>query len=149
MVAKRALLLCHGNNETCADVRRFIEGAGVMLEVRDIAENQMTEEELNQIFGYVEISHFINTMSSAYKKSGLDKNIPSRDEVIKLMAEDYTLIRCPIVKSSRLLTVGSDKRKIADMLQINADGQAAQEPIVPRNFNRYPKASRVTRTGRK
>ena len=149
MVAKRALLLCCGDNDANAEIRKFIEDAGIILEVRDIEKKQLTADELNQIIGHVNIVHFINTLSESYTKCGFDKNIPSRNEVLELMAKDHTLIRCPIVKSSRLLTVGCDQRRIAEMLQINADGQAALEPVVVRNFNRPHKSSRAVRPSRK
>jgi hypothetical protein len=65
----------------------------------------------------------LNALSDAYTKFRLDKHTPERSQLIKLIAQDHTLLRRPIVKSSRLLTVGCDKRKIADMLQIKSDGQ--------------------------
>ncbi len=125
MAPKRALFLCWGEDDICTDVRKFIEDAGVILNVRDVSKQPMTEDEINELVGHLEIGHFLNTASSAYGKLQLDKKRLPRVELIKHMAGDHTLIRKPIVKSSRLLTVGADKKKISEMLQIGANGQAA------------------------
>lgn len=129
MAPKRALFLSYGNDEKFNQVKEFIEEAGVLLEVRDMAERPLNERELYQLIGHLEITHFLNKLSSTYTKHNLDKDLPSRAEVIKLMVEDYTLIRQPIVKSSRLLTIGCDKKKIAEMLLINANGQQPEEGV--------------------
>ncbi len=125
MAPKRALFLCWGEDDICKDVRKFIEDSGVLLSVRDIAKQPMTELEIQELVGHLEIGHFLNKLSDAYAKLKLDKERLSREELIKLMVEDHTLVRKPIVKSTRLLTVGPDKKKIAEMLQIGANGQAA------------------------
>jgi arsenate reductase-like glutaredoxin family protein len=127
MAPKRALYLTYGNDGLCSETKKFIEDAGVLLEVRDIGKDPLSEEELTKLIGHLEITHFLNTLSESYTKYRLDKNLPSRDQIIKLMAKDHTLLRRPIVKSARLLTIGCDKRKIADMLQIKTDGEAPEE----------------------
>lgn len=150
MAPKRALLYCSGNDDVCTKIKKLIEDAGVILEIRDIGENPLSEEELSQLIGHVEISHFINTLSDAYTKYRLDKNLPDRQQVISLMAKDHTLIRHPIVKSSRLVTVGRDHRRIAEMLQISADGQSTRMIEAPNHYNRpSARAKRVPRSSKK
>ncbi|MCK4606349.1 MAG: hypothetical protein KAU35_03520 [candidate division Zixibacteria bacterium] len=150
MAPKRALLYYYGNDDVSTEIKKLIEDAGVILEIRDMDENPLNEEELEQLFGHLEISHFINTLSDAYTKFHLDKNLPDRQQVISLMAKDHTLIRRPIVKSSRLVTVGSDHRRIAEMLQISADGQSTRVIEVPNHYNRTPsRAKRVPRSSKK
>lgn len=123
MSFKRAIFITYGNDELCAETKKFIEDAGVLLNFRDIGKNPLTEEELSDLIGNLKITHFLNAMSDSYTKYRLDKHTPERGQLIKLMAQDHTLLRRPIVKSSRLLTVGCDKRKIAAMLLIKSDGQ--------------------------
>ncbi len=65
--------------------------------------------------------------SFLYGPSWLDEAMPPREKVIELMAQDHTLIRRPIIRTIRLLTVGCDKRKITEMLQINANGTGQRE----------------------
>ena len=123
MAPKRAIFLTYGNDELCAETKRFIEEAGVLLNVRDIGKKPLSEEELSNLAGNLRIKHFLNELSDSYTKYRLDKHLPERDQIIKLIVEDHTLLRRPIVKSGRLLTIGCDKHKIGAMLQIKPDGQ--------------------------
>jgi arsenate reductase-like glutaredoxin family protein len=133
MPPKRATYLTYGNDERCAETRKLIEDAGVVLNVRDISEQPLSERELAELIGHLHISHFLNKMSESYSKHHLDRATPDREEVIKLIAADHTLLRRPIVKSSRLVYIGCDKRKISEMLQIGANGQAQMELPNPPN----------------
>ncbi len=126
MAPRRAQFLTYGEDELCAETKKFIEGAGIILEVRDIGKQPLSEQELSHLIGHIEITHFLNTLSDSYTKYRLDKHLPAREDIIRLMAKDHTLLRRPIVRSTRLLTVGCDKRKIADMLRISPDGHALE-----------------------
>lgn len=127
MAPKRATFLCYGNDDICGDVRKFIEEAGVIIDARDLAENPLTEVELDRLVGTLNVAHFVNSLAPAYAKMGWDKGLPSREEVIEAMAKDHTLIRRPIVKSSRLITIGADKKRISDMLQLGQSNNDAPE----------------------
>jgi arsenate reductase-like glutaredoxin family protein len=127
MAPKRAKFYSYGQDSLCAEVKEFIEKAGVLLEVRDIEKEPLSAGELTHLFRHIDIKHFLNTLSDAYTHYRLDKNLPPREKIIELMAQDHSLIRRPIVQSARLLTVGCDKRKIAEMLQINASGEASTD----------------------
>jgi len=122
MALKRATFFSYGTDEQCMETQKFIEDAGILLDIRDISKDPLSERELSNLIGYLDVSHFLNSLSSSYTKNGLDKKPLDRESVIKLMAEDYTLIRRPIIKSTRLVTVGCDKKKIAVMLQMNSNG---------------------------
>ncbi len=135
MVPKRATFFSYGNDDTCAETKRFIEDGGVLLSVRDLEKSPLTVDELRKLIGYTNIAHFLNTLSDSYIKHNLGKNFMPREEILQLMAADYTLVRRPIVQSSRLTTVGCDKTKIAQMLQLNLDGSGADEASI-RNGNR-------------
>ena len=67
-------------------------------------------------------------MSKSYIKNNLDESKLSREEVIQLVLDDHSLLRYPILQSTRLITVGCDQDKIAKMLQIDANGQAEELP---------------------
>ncbi len=126
MALKRAKFFSYGKDKLCSDVQQFIENAGVLLDVRDIEKQPLTEAELNRLLGHLNIEHFINKLSPAYKKHRLDKEMPPREEVIQLILKDHTLLRKPIVQSARLITIGCDKKKIADMLQLTMDGEPTE-----------------------
>ena len=142
MAPKRATLLTYGNDEKCGETRKFIEDAGVLLKVRDIGKEPLSRDELAAMIGYLDISHFLNSLSPAFKKNRLDEGSLDRSRVLDLMASDHTLIRRPIVKTVRLTTVGCDKKKIADMLQLSANGS---EPDAKDEGQPPTKNSRVVR----
>ncbi len=131
MAPKRAKMFSYGNDQRCNEVRKFIEDAGILLDVRDLEQQPLSRWELTQLVGNLNLDHFIDKMSEAYDKHHLDKAELSRNEVLDLIVEDNSLLRRPIIQSSRLLTVGCDRKKIAEMLQINSNGQ--QENHVPEN----------------
>jgi len=124
MTPKRAKYFTYGNDKRCHEIRKFIEDAGVLLDVWDIGEKPLSEYELDSLLQHFDMGHFLNQASTSYKKHSLDQELPERDEVIKLIAEDHTLLRRPIIRTIRLTTVGTDKKKIAQMLQIPQDGNS-------------------------
>jgi len=142
MAPKRAQYITYGDDDLCTETRQFIEEAGVLLDVRDISKNPLSEEELSNLIGHIKITHFLNTLSDSYKKYRLDKHLPSRDDILRLMAKDYTLLRKPIIKSSRLLTIGFDRRKISDMLLINSDGHLSESNSIRNVAQRTTKVRR-------
>ena len=127
MAPKRARFYSYGQDAMCVETKQFIENAGVLLEVRDIEKQPLSLDELQQLFKHIDIKHFLNTFSDSYEKYRLDKNLPPREKILELMAQDHTLIRRPIVQTARLLTVGCDKKKIAEMLQISPNGSQPQD----------------------
>ena len=127
MAPKRAKFYSYGEDTLCVETKEFIEKAGVLLDVRDIEKQPLSLREIQQLFGHINIKHFLNTLSDSYSKLQLDQNLPAREKVLQLMADDHTLIRRPIIKSQRLLTIGCDKRKISEMFQISANGSIPQE----------------------
>lgn len=126
-MAKSATYMTYGNDERCAEIRKFIEDAGVILKVRDLKDNPLSEFELDRLLGHIPMVHFLNQASPAFRKNKLDEALPERDEVLRLIAEDPSLLRRPIIKTARLFTVGCDKKKIAEMLQISRNGQSVNE----------------------
>lgn len=139
MGLKRALIFTYGNDDVCTETKKFIEDAGVLLQIRDIEKDPLSVNELSDLIGHIDITHFLNTFSNSYTKHRLDKNLPPRDKIYELMSKDHTLIRHPIVKSTRLMTVGCNLKKIAEMLQINFNGNNTQTENVKSNIKSHPK----------
>ena len=126
MAIKRAKFFSYGDDAMCVEIKEFIEKAGVILEVRDIEKNPLSVDELSGLFGHINIRHFLNTISDSYSKLHLDTDLPPREKILELMAQDHTLIRRPVIKTVRLLTVGCDRRKLVEMLQITMHGNEPQ-----------------------
>jgi len=134
MALKKVKYITYDENEQCNDIRIFIENAGIVLDIRDIAKEPLTEYEIAGLISKFDISHFLNPMSKSYKSLEFDKRTPSRDEIIKGIVEDYTLLRRPIIINARLFTVGCNKKTISEMLQINRNGQISDNG--DSNYNR-------------
>ena len=150
MAQKRASFMTYGNDERSEAIRQFIEEAGVQLDIRDWKKSPPTVAELRKLLGHIPIKHFLNPTSPSYAKKKLDEAIPSREEVLAMIVEDPSLLRRPMVKTSRLLTVGYDKKKISEMLQLDASdantvGEGPREQPRRSSGNHHSKAASATR----
>ncbi|HEX2896525.1 MAG TPA: ArsC/Spx/MgsR family protein [candidate division Zixibacteria bacterium] len=121
MALRQARFLSYGSDDNCAEIKKFLEDAGVIVDYRDIEKKPLTESELWSMVGHLEASHFLNPASDSFEKYQLAENIPSRDKLIKMLAEDHTLLKKPIIRTARLLTVGCDKQKITEMFRLNGE----------------------------
>ncbi len=126
MAPKRATFYTFSNDTACDSAKKFVEDAGVLLTVRNIEEKPLTVRELKGLIGHISVKHFLNTASPEYTKFNIDEKLNDRDEVFEIISENNSLLRRPIVTTARLVTVGCDKRKLADMLQI-AGGNGQQQ----------------------
>lgn len=122
MALKRATFITYGKDDACVQTKEFIEGSGVVLDIRNLDEKPFSYDELSHLIGHLSLSHFVNANSPAYEKRKLDQEMPSRAELIKMMVEDHSLLRRPIIQTPRLITVGCDHQKISEMLQLSQNG---------------------------
>jgi arsenate reductase-like glutaredoxin family protein len=135
MAQRRATFLTYGNDDRSNELRTFIEGAGILLTVRDLRTQPMSVRELSKLLGHLPLMNFLNMGSPAFHANGLDDTLPPRENVMRMIAADQSLLRTPIIMTVRLLTVGYDKKKISEMLQIGED--AAQ--IVGEGYREQPR----------
>lgn len=127
MPPKRATFITYGADEQCAATRRFIEDAGVDLDIRDLETRPLTVDEITKLVGYFNIEYFLNPLSKSFAKLGLDREMPDRFEIIKMIAQDNSLLRRPIIRTNRLFTIGCDRRRISEMLQISMNGRQSAD----------------------
>ena len=140
MAPKRAMYISYGEDEKCDATKKFMEDSGVILQDRDLSKNHLSEFELIKLIGNLKLDHFINSSSPGYRENKLDSTQPDRIAIIKMIAADYTLLRRPIVKVGRLVLVGSDQKKISEMLQISGNGaEPVKDPPPPKSKNSRPK----------
>ena len=130
MAPKRATFYTYGKDTVCDDALKFIEGAGILLTIRDLEQEPLTYDELKMMIGYINLTHFVNPMAPEYQKKKVDTILHDRVEVLKVIAEDNSILRRPIIRTVRLLTVGCNKKKISEMLQVSMAGSEtnADEP---------------------
>jgi len=126
MAPKRATFYTYGDFDRCKDIKKYIEDAGIILDVRDIEKHPLSEIEMDKLLGHIPMNHFLNPASPSYAKHKLDEGLPEREELLKLILSDPTLLKRPIVKTIRLVMAGCDKKKIAEMLSIGSNGEVIE-----------------------
>jgi len=119
---KKVLLYTDLEDSQCNEVRTFLESQEIDLRVIDLRDKPLNCIQVAELIRHFNLKHFLNTDSQAFRKNKLDKNLPPRPEVFELMAGDNDLIRKPIIVSGRLMTVGCNRLKIMEMLQIKQNG---------------------------
>lgn len=130
MPPKRVTFYSLGEDSLCSETLKFIENAGYILTIRDLNKSPLSYIEISKLIGFIDLKHFLNKASESYSKNNLDDNDLERSEIIKLIEADHTLLKMPIIKSARLVTVGCNKKKIGQMLQIAENGNMN----IPENF---------------
>lgn len=127
MAQKTATYFGFGEDDQCVEVRNLIEGAGIRLYVRDMKKDPLSSRELGELFGHNPIAYFVNQAAKEFESLGLDKQLPERPEMLEILAANPGLIKQPIIKAARLVTVGCNKENISLMLQINRNGNQNEE----------------------
>lgn len=95
------LFVCYPKCTTCQKAQKWLDEMGVTYEVRDIKQNNPTEEELRQWhqMSGLPLKRFFNTSGLQYKALGLKDKLPtmSEDEQFTLLATDGMLVKRPIL----------------------------------------------------
>jgi len=100
----------------------FLSEHELNVRVHDISKKPLTEVQISGLLCHFNLDHFLNTDSRGYKKNKLDRSLPEREEVIRLMAEENSLLKTPIITTNRLMTVGFERQALMDMLQLRTNG---------------------------
>ena len=104
------LFICYSRCTTCKKARKHLEDAGIDLTIRDIKEDQPTEQELTDWIARSgkAIKAFFNTSGQIYRQQGLKDKLPtlSDEEQIKLLASDGMLVKRPILVAGEQVLVG-------------------------------------------
>ncbi len=95
------LFVCYPKCTTCQKAQKWLDEVGVKYEVRDIKQDNPSEEELrrwHQMSG-LPLKRFFNTSGLQYKALGLKDKLPtmSEDEQFALLATDGMLVKRPIL----------------------------------------------------
>jgi Spx/MgsR family transcriptional regulator len=94
---------------TCRRAKAFLEKRKVELDLRDLGKDRMSVEELDKLIGKRDHRVFLNTRNELYRTRKLGENPPSRDEALKMMAEEPSLIRRPVVLRGAEIVLGYDE----------------------------------------
>lgn len=126
----------------CEDVKEYLIEQDVNLQVRDIKADPLGRPEISRLLRHFDLKHFLDINSKTYKKNKIEKSMPERDEIISMMADDNDLLRVPIIVAGRLMTIGCNREKISEMLQIRRNGSNSDK-------EERPRPSRINRRTRK
>ena len=119
------------NDPGCVEVQEFLQQQDLRLQIRDITKKPLTENEIARLVRHLDLKHFLNSSSKIYTMKKLDKSLPSRADVIALMAEDNDLLKKPIIVAGRLMVIGPNRSKIVEMLQLKGNGSDPTEQRIP------------------
>lgn len=118
---RQVMLYAKLDDPFCGEIITLLEKAGVKLRVHDLTTQPLNSDQISGLIRNYDVERFLNPYSKPYKKNKLGKSLPSRQEVIDLIADDNDLFRVPIVVSGSMISVGYDPRQIAGMLQLKPD----------------------------
>ena len=85
---------------------------GAELELRDIAQDRLSVDELDKLIGERDYRLFLNTRNELYRERSMKENPPSRADALKMMAAEPNLIRRPVVISGTKIVLGYDEEAL-------------------------------------
>src|SRR5580704_6634759 len=97
---------------TCRKAKAFLEKRKVELDLRDLGKDRMSVEELDKLIGKRDHRAFLNTRNELYRTRKMGENPPSRDDALKMMAEEPNLIRRPVAMRGAEIVLGYDEEAL-------------------------------------
>ena len=104
------LFVCYSRCTTCKKAQKWLDENEISYTLRDIKEDNPTEEELRKWYGMsgLPLKKFFNTSGQLYKSMKLKDRIPdmTEDEQLALLATDGMLVKRPILVTDDRVLVG-------------------------------------------
>ena len=75
----------------------------------------LTAAELDELIGERPVTEFLHPVSALYRERNMAENPPSREEAIRLMAEDPNLILRPVIRSGDRVVARPDDAALAEL----------------------------------
>ena len=112
--------ICYPKCTTCQKAEKWLKENGVQYELRNIKEDNPTNDELLLWYGKsgTELKKFFNTSGLLYKSMELKDKLPamSDEEKIKLLATDGMLVKRPLLIGEDFVLIGFKEKEWADKL---------------------------------
>ena len=96
---------------------RFFKERGVKVHFVDVATKPMSKGELTRFVQKFGVNGLLDTEGKAYERSNLAYLRTTEESVIAKMLKDPGLLRLPLVRGGKVLSVGEDKASWAQMLE--------------------------------
>lgn len=90
---------------------------GAELDEHDLGKNRLTAEQLDALIGTRSYLDFLNSRNEMYRQRKMKANPPTRDEALKLMAQEPNLIRRPIVIRGGQMILGYDEEGLRKLVK--------------------------------
>jgi arsenate reductase-like glutaredoxin family protein len=74
-----------------------LQKRGFKLEFRNLDKERLSAAELEKLIGDRDHTGFLNTRNELYREKNMKENPPSREDAIRMMAENPNLIRRPVI----------------------------------------------------
>ena len=104
------LVLCYPKCTTCQKALAWLDAHGLSYEIRNIKEQNPTEEELRAWHAKsgLPLRRFFNTSGNLYKDMKLKDKLPqmSEEEQLALLATDGMLVKRPVLVGDDFVLVG-------------------------------------------
>lgn len=95
---------------------RFFKERGVKVHFVDVAAKPMTKGELTRFVQKFGVNALLDMEGKAYERSNLAYLRTTEESVVAKMLGDPALLRLPLVRGGKVLSVGEDKESWANML---------------------------------
>lgn len=104
------LFISYPKCSTCQRAQKWLDGRGLSYEMRDIKNDNPTEEQLKGWFqkSGLPLKRFFNTSGILYKEMKLKDKLPTMSEAeqLKLLASDGMLVKRPILVTEDTVLTG-------------------------------------------
>jgi len=115
------LFVCYPRCTTCKRAEKWLNERGIAVTIRDIKEDNPTEEELRswREKSGLALKRFFNTSGQKYKELELKDKLPtmSEDEQYALLATDGMLVKRPLLVDEDKVFVGFKEKEWQDILK--------------------------------
>ena len=112
--------ICYPKCTTCQKAQKWLNENGVEYTLRNIKENNPTEQELSLWYekSGVVLKKFFNTSGLLYKSMELKDKLPdmSDEEKIKLLASDGMLVKRPLLIGEDFVLIGFRQQEWSERL---------------------------------
>jgi arsenate reductase-like glutaredoxin family protein len=89
-----------------------MEKCGFGMHFRDLGKERLSAEELERLIGDRDHTQFLNARNELYRAKKMKEHPPSREEAVRMMAEEPNLIRRPVIVAGGRVVLGFDKEGI-------------------------------------
>jgi arsenate reductase-like glutaredoxin family protein len=89
-----------------------LQKRGFKLEFRNLDKERLSAAELEKLIGDRDHRGFLNTRNELYREKNMKENPPSREDAIRMMAENPNLIRRPVIIGGGRIVLGFDEKGI-------------------------------------